>query len=52
MTARLTIDADGRIVIPKPLRDEFDLAPGDTLEMETTGENITLRPTRLPIISM
>ncbi len=46
MTARLTIDGAGRIVIPKPLRDELDLAPGDTLELEIAGENITLRPTR------
>jgi hypothetical protein len=28
------------------LRDELDLAPGDTLELETAGESITLRPTR------
>jgi AbrB family looped-hinge helix DNA binding protein len=46
MTTRLTIDGAGRIVIPKPLRDELDLAPGDTLELETAGKNITLRPTR------
>jgi AbrB family looped-hinge helix DNA binding protein len=46
MTARLTIDGAGRVVIPKPLRDELDLAPGDTLELETAGESITLRPTR------
>ena len=46
VTARLTIDSAGRVVIPKPLRDELDLAPGDTLELETAGENITLRPTR------
>ena len=46
MSTRLTIDAAGRVVIPKPLRDELDLAPGDTLELETTGESLTLRPTR------
>jgi AbrB family looped-hinge helix DNA binding protein len=46
MTARLTIDSAGRVVIPKPLRDELDLAPGDTLELETAGESITLRPAR------
>ncbi len=33
-------------MIPKPLRDELDLAPGDTLELEAAGESITLRPTR------
>ena len=46
MSTRLTIDAAGRVVIPKPLRDELDLAPGDTLELETAGESLTLRPTR------
>lgn len=46
MSIRLTIDSAGRVVIPKPLRDELELAPGDTLELETAGESITLRPTR------
>jgi AbrB family looped-hinge helix DNA binding protein len=45
MTTRLTIDRAGRVVIPKPLREELDLAPGDTLELETAGKSITLRPT-------
>jgi AbrB family looped-hinge helix DNA binding protein len=46
MTERLTIDKAGRIVLPKPLRDELRLAAGDTLELETAGERITLRPLR------
>jgi AbrB family looped-hinge helix DNA binding protein len=46
MKARLTIDKAGRVVIPKPLREELHLEPGDTLEMESTGEQITLRPVR------
>jgi AbrB family looped-hinge helix DNA binding protein len=46
MTTRLTIDGAGRVVLPKPLRRELDLAPGDTLELESTGEKITLRPVR------
>ena len=37
MTARLTIDGAGRVVIPKPLRKELDLSPGDTLELEAKG---------------
>jgi AbrB family looped-hinge helix DNA binding protein len=43
---RLTIDKAGRIVIPKPLREELQLEPGDDLELESTGEEITLRPVR------
>ena len=46
MSSRLTIDRAGRIVIPKPLREELHLGPGDSLEMETVGEQITLRPVR------
>ena len=40
------IDKAGRIVIPKPLREELHLEPGDSLEMESAGERITLRPVR------
>ncbi len=46
MTTRLTIDSAGRIVLPKPLRKELDLGPGDSLELESKGERITLRPLR------
>ncbi len=43
---RLVIDKAGRVVIPKPLREELHLEPGDSLEMESAGEQITLRPVR------
>jgi AbrB family looped-hinge helix DNA binding protein len=46
MNTRLTIDKAGRVVIPKPLREELHLEPGDFLEMESAGEQITLRPVR------
>jgi len=46
MTGKLTIDKAGRIVLPKPVRDELQLSPGDTLEIENSGEEITLRPVR------
>ena len=46
MCTRLTIDKAGRVVIPKPLREELHLEPGDALEMESSGERITLRPVR------
>jgi AbrB family looped-hinge helix DNA binding protein len=42
----LTIDKAGRIVIPKPLREELHLGPGDALELEAEGETLTLRPVR------
>jgi len=46
MNSTLTLDKAGRIVLPKPVRDELQLAPGDVLEIESTGEEITLRPLR------
>lgn len=46
MNTRLIIDKAGRVVIPKPAREELHLEPGDALEMETAGEQITLRPVR------
>ncbi len=46
MTAKLTLDQAGRVLIPKPLRQELHLGPGDTLQLESEGEQITLRPMR------
>ena len=46
MTARLTVDKAGRIVLPKPVRDNLQLAPGDELELESLDDRITLRPVR------
>ena len=46
MNIRITIDKAGRVVIPKPLREELHLEAGDALEMESAGEQISLRPVR------
>jgi len=46
MVAKLTLDKAGRMVLPKALRDELQLSPGDTLEVESSGEQVTLRPLR------
>jgi AbrB family looped-hinge helix DNA binding protein len=48
MNTAVTIDNAGRVVIPKTLRDQLHLKPGDTLELESEGESITLRPVRSP----
>lgn len=42
----VTLDRAGRIVLPKPLRDELDLSPGDTLDLSVEGEQVMLRPRR------
>ena len=39
----VTIDTAGRLVIPKPLREQFNLTPGCELEIEATANGITLR---------
>ena len=46
MTAKITIDKAGRVVIPKPLREQLRLGPGDTLALRSEGECITLQPVR------
>jgi len=46
MTNKLTLDKAGRVVLPKPVRDQMQLGPGDTLQLEYEGERITLRPVR------
>jgi AbrB family looped-hinge helix DNA binding protein len=46
MKARLTIDKAGRIVLPKAIREELRLEPGDGLELEIASEEITLWPVR------
>lgn len=46
MNTKVTIDGAGRVVIPKDLRDTLRLAAGDTLDLESDGEQVTLRPER------
>ena len=46
MQVSLTIDETGRVALPQALREEMHLKPGDTLELDTAGEAITLRPVR------
>ncbi len=46
MNTTVTLDKAGRVVLPKTLRDELHLEPGDTLEVESEGERVTLRPLR------
>lgn len=37
------MDAAGRLVVPKALREQLQLAPGCKLEIETAGDGIRLR---------
>ncbi len=42
----LALDKFGRMVLPKAMRDDFGLAPGDRLEATEHGDCIVLRPVR------
>jgi AbrB family looped-hinge helix DNA binding protein len=46
MTTTLTLDKAGRVVLPKPVRDEMQLRAGDSLELESSEDQIVLRPRR------
>lgn len=46
MTTKITLDRAGRVLIPKTLRQELHLGPGDALQLDSEGEEITLRPVR------
>jgi AbrB family looped-hinge helix DNA binding protein len=46
MLAMLMMDKAGRFVLPKPVRDEMHLLPGDELEMESSEDKVVLRPRR------
>ena len=39
----IAIDGAGRIVVPKRLRERFNLVPGTELEIEVSGEYLRLR---------
>ena len=46
MKTNVTLDRAGRVVLPKNLRDELHLSPGDTLDLTVHGDEVTLRPRR------
>jgi AbrB family looped-hinge helix DNA binding protein len=46
MVTTITIDKAGRVVLPKPVREELQLSPGDSIELESSEDRIVLRPAR------
>ena len=46
MRTFVTMDKGGRVVLPKRVRDELRLLPGDTLDLTLDSEHVTLRPRR------
>jgi AbrB family looped-hinge helix DNA binding protein len=46
MNDKINIDRAGRVVLPKPVREQLQLEPGETLELESFEDHIVLRPVR------
>ncbi|MGA7968943.1 MAG: AbrB/MazE/SpoVT family DNA-binding domain-containing protein [Terriglobales bacterium] len=46
MNATLSIDRAGRLVLPKPVREQLQIEPGESLEMESFEDHVVLRPVR------
>jgi AbrB family looped-hinge helix DNA binding protein len=46
MNSKVTLDRAGRVVLPKSLREELHLSPGDTLDLTVQGDEVRLRPRR------
>jgi len=44
--ATATLDKAGRVLIPKALRETLGLEPGDAVELDNQGDQVTLRPVR------
>ncbi len=44
--SKVTLDRAGRVVLPKNLRDELHLSPGDTLDVTVEHDEVKLRPRR------
>lgn len=45
MDREITIDASGRLVIPKDVRTRHRLSPGTRLRLEEEGDRLVLQPT-------
>jgi AbrB family looped-hinge helix DNA binding protein len=43
-TETIQIDKAGRLVLPKPVREQFHLEPGDRLKIFIEGHSIRLEP--------
>ncbi len=41
---QIVVDAAGRVVIPKQIRERLGITPGSALELDEVGDHMELRP--------
>ncbi len=46
MNTTVSVDRSGRLVLPKPVREQMQLEAGESLELESFEDHIVLRPVR------
>ncbi len=46
MITTISIDKAGRVVLPKTIRDQLQLGPGDSLDLESSEDRVVLRRSR------
>lgn len=46
METTISVDKAGRLVLPKKVRDQLRLQPGDTLDLISDDGQVVLRPSR------
>ncbi len=46
MNGKVTLDQAGRLVLPKPVREALRVGPGDSFEITTEEDRVTLTPVR------
>ena len=44
LTEYVTLNADGRLILPARLRRSIGVKPGDTLVVESDGDSLLVRP--------
>ena len=46
---RATITSKGRVTLPKPIRDELRLRPGDKIDFVLEGDGLRVTPVAVPV---
>lgn len=47
-----TITSKGRVTLPKPIRDELHLDPGDKIDFVVEGDGLRVTPVNAPVTQL